>query len=102
MKRAGFNDFLPLTVYSSNPEGTYDPQLVIDEQSKLKIDPLYLNETYFDEIYHVRNAQEIAEGQVMYAFVHPLLGTQVIAFFIKLLGNNPLRGDLAGFFSALR
>ena len=65
LKRAGFNDFLPLTVYSSNPEGTYDPQLVIDEQSKLKIDPLYLNETYFDEIYHVRNAQEIAEGQVM-------------------------------------
>ena len=96
LKRAGFNDFLPLTVYSSDTEGTYDPQLVIDEQSKLKIDPLYLNETYFDEIYHVRNAQEIAEGQVMYAFVHPLLGTQVIAFLIKLLGNNPFAWRFGG------
>ena len=96
LKRAGFDEFLPLAVYSSDLESTYDPQWVIDEQSMLKIDPLYLNETYFDEIYHVRNAQEIAEGQVLYAFVHPLLGTQVIAFFIKLLGNNPFAWRIGG------
>ena len=96
IKRAGFDEFLPLRVYSKDPTGKFDPQLVIDEQAKLTIDPLYLNETYFDEIYHVRNAQEIAEGQVMYAFVHPLLGTQIIAAFINLLGNNPFAWRIGG------
>ena len=96
IKRAGFDEFLPLRVYSKDPTGKFDPQLVIDEQAKLTIDPLYLNETYFDEIYHVRNAQEIAEGQVMYAFVHPLLGTQIITSFIRLLGNNPFAWRVGG------
>jgi hypothetical protein len=48
---------------------------LIDEQDKLILHPTYLNQAYFDEIYHPRNAWEIATGHIMYATVHPLFGT---------------------------
>lgn len=96
-KSEGNDYFLPVQVILvSNDDNPYDPASVIDEQDKITIRPTYLNQTYFDEIYHVRNAQEIAEGQFMYASVHPLLGTQIIAFFIKLLGNNPFAWRIGG------
>ena len=69
---------------------------VIDEQSSLVINPSYLNETYFDEIYHVRNANEIANGQQMYAFVHPLFGTSIISLGIKIFGNSPFGWRIMG------
>lgn len=96
-KRAGFDEFLPVRVKTrSNTENPYIPENIIDEQDKLPIRPTYMDETYFDEIYHVRNAQEISQGQFMYASVHPLLGTQIIAFFIKVLGNNPFAWRIGG------
>lgn len=61
---------------------------IIDEQTKLTQDYDYQNETYFDEIYHLRNAYEIANKQKLYTAAHPLLGTRIIAFGSKLFGNN--------------
>ena len=60
------------------------------------ISPTYYDQAYFDEIYHVRNAWEIANGQYMYASVHPLLGTNIIALSIHLFGMNPLAWRLPG------
>ena len=77
-------------------ESAYPAQLVIDEQDIVSLDPTYYQESYFDEVYHPRNAWEIANGQYMYASVHPLLGTQFIALSIKLLGMHPLAWRLPG------
>ena len=97
LKGAGLDEVLPVRVkWTSNSDNPYDPQLTIDEQQKLAVDVTYMDETYFDEIYHVRNAQEIAEGQFMYASVHPLLGTQIIAAMIRLLGNHPFAWRIGG------
>lgn len=97
LKKTGENSFLPLKIQTySNQEGNYSPELVIDEQDQLVVNPTYYDQTYFDEIYHVRNAQELATNQTLYSFVHPLLGTQIIGFFINLLGNNPFAWRIGG------
>jgi len=80
------NEFKELKLAANQNE---DYQNMIDEQDQITIDPTYYSETFFDEIYHVRNALEIANGQFMYAHVHPLLGTSLIALGIKIFGFNP-------------
>ena len=96
-KKYGEDSLLPVTIYEdSNSDSKYPATLLIDEQDKVVLNPTYLDESYFDEIYHPRNANEIASGEYMYASVHPLLGTSIIALSIKLLGNNPLAWRLPG------
>ncbi|MEG1461736.1 MAG: hypothetical protein RSC48_01380, partial [Anaerorhabdus sp.] len=90
VKKAGEDTFLtlnPITI--SNPDNPYLATNVIDEQNTIPITPTYMNETYFDEIYHPRNAWEIVNGQDMYASVHPLLGTSIISLGISIFGMNP-------------
>ena len=70
--------------------------MLIDEQDKLVLSPTYYDQAYFDEIYHVRNAWEIANKQYMYASVHPLLGTNIIALSIHLFGMHPFAWRLPG------
>lgn len=79
--------------YKNSP---YPASLVIDEQEKIPLAPTYYERSYFDEIYHARNAWEIANGQSMYATVHPLLGTNLMALSIKLLGMSPFAWRLPG------
>lgn len=74
----------------------YPAYLIIDEQDRISLDPTYMDESYFDEVYHPRNAYEIANGEYMYASVHPLLGTCLIALSIKLFGMNPLAWRIPG------
>ncbi len=87
--------FYPLSIINSVPN-RFPMEHIIDEQHKIPLNPTYMDETYFDEIYHVRNAWEIANGQSMYASVHPLLGTSIIALGIKLFGNNPFAWRIMG------
>ena len=89
--------FLDVTIKEDAYANTnYPASLLIDEQDKLISYPTYYDQTYFDEIYHVRNAQEIAEGKYMYATVHPLFGTNIIALFIHLFGFSPFVYRLPG------
>lgn len=74
----------------------YPAALLIDEQDRVALDPTYYDESFFDEIYHPRNAWEIANGQFMYSTVHPLLGTELMALSIRLLGNCPFAWRLPG------
>jgi len=89
--------FLAISVKEDiNGDPDYPASLIIDEQDKLTIDPTYMNEGYFDEVYHPRNAAEIVNGQYMYATVHPLLGTNLIALGIKIFGLNPFGWRIMG------
>ena len=66
VKAAGKDEYLPLAVAEdAYADSRYPAVLMIDEQDKLLIDPLFTDEAYFDEVYHVRNAWEIANGQYM-------------------------------------
>ncbi|MCR5793955.1 MAG: phospholipid carrier-dependent glycosyltransferase [Solobacterium sp.] len=89
--------FVKIEVYKDDcRDSLYPAALMIDEQERLSIDPVYYAQGYFDEVYHPRNAWEIANGQDMYATVHPLLGTNLMALSIKLFGMSPLAWRLPG------
>ncbi len=89
--------FLEVSIHSqSNENNPYIIENIIDEQSFLPLEFSYMNNTYFDEIYHARNAYEIAENQIMYESVHPLLGTSIMALFTNLWGANPWGFRIAG------
>ena len=91
------DELVNVSVYEDKyADSKYPASLVIDEQDKVVISPTYYDEFYFDEIYHIRNAKEVADGQYMYASVHPLLGTNIIALFIKLFGFTPFVFRLPG------
>lgn len=96
-KKTGSEELLslkPITI--SNTENPYSAENIIDEQAIVPLHPSYYDSSYFDEIYHPRNAWEIANGQYMYASVHPLLGTSIIAIGIKLFGMNPFGWRIMG------
>jgi len=83
------NQQISLSLYEAPQENIFDPNNIIDEQSYLKAQPTYFDEAYFDEIYHARNAYEIANDFYLYPHVHPLLATSLIALGIKIFGFNP-------------
>ncbi|MBR2810048.1 MAG: phospholipid carrier-dependent glycosyltransferase, partial [Solobacterium sp.] len=88
--------FVPVAVVYDEPGMKYPARLLVDEQEKLALEPTYYNNAYFDEIYHPRNAWEIAAGQDMYGTVHPLFGTNIMALFIRIFGLSPLVWRLPG------
>lgn len=94
--------FLPIRIVNNSIDDL-DQDTLIDEQTKLVAYPTYQDEFYFDEVYHVRNAYEIAHQTPMYDYVHPLLGTSFIALFIHWFGFAPfifrLPGVLCGIFA---
>lgn len=96
-KAYGEEKLLPVSVYEDpGKDSAYPAELLIDEQDKVALDPDYRYESYFDEVYHPRNAWEIANREFMYATVHPLLGTSLIALSIHFLGMNPFAWRLPG------
>ena len=71
-------------------------QNLIDEQDNLETIPTFLSETYFDEIYFVRTAQEHLEFNEPYENTHPPLGKLLIALSISLFGPSPFGWRLMG------
>lgn len=101
---------LPATVY--NPQG--GAEKLLDEQRAVTTEPSYLNEMYFDEIYHARTAYEILknddllfregreaaarDGYSIYETTHPTLGKLFIAGGIRIFGMTPFGWRFAGTF----
>ena len=81
-KKTGEDRLLPVSVYEDIDTEKYPASLVVDEQERVVLHPTYQDQSYFDEVYHPRNAWEIANGQYMYASVHPLLGTTQLRRFL--------------------
>jgi dolichyl-phosphate-mannose-protein mannosyltransferase len=79
-------------------EGDSDPNLsnLIDEQNLVQLPPTYLGETFFDEIYFVRSAEQYLKLQVPYEWTHPPLGKLVIASGISVFGYNPFGWRIMG------
>jgi dolichyl-phosphate-mannose-protein mannosyltransferase len=85
-------------------EGAFDPNLqkLIDEQNLVQCPPTYLAETFFDEVYFVRTAEQYLNLQLPYEWTHPPLGKLIIASGITLFGYNPFGWRIMGvIFAAL-
>lgn len=87
---------------------------LFDEQDKIALNHSYLNDMYFDEIYHARTAYEIVQndnlycaegpesaaqnGYTIYEWTHPSLGKLFIAGGIRIFGMTPFGWRFAGTF----
>ena len=79
-------------------EGVFDPNLfkLIDEQDLVQCPPTFLSETFFDEIYFVRSAEQYLKLEVPFEWTHPPLGKLIIASGISFFGYNPFGWRITG------
>jgi dolichyl-phosphate-mannose-protein mannosyltransferase len=73
-----------------------DLSKLIDEQSLVECPPTYMSETFFDEIYYVRTAENYLKLQYPYEWTHPPLGKLIIAFGIFTFGYSPFVWRVTG------
>jgi dolichyl-phosphate-mannose--protein O-mannosyl transferase len=62
---------------------------LIDEQNLVQYPATYMTETYFDEIYFVRTAEQYLHLQWPYEWTHPPLGKLIQAAGIGIFGFSP-------------
>ncbi len=91
-----------ITVTAVTGDNYSDPNLsrLIDEQNLVQLPPTYMGETYFDEIYFVKSAEQYLNRQVPYEWTHPPLGKLIIASGIAVFGFNPFGWRIMGVIAA--
>lgn len=90
---------LPVKNIYSEAEGV---DRLFDEQELVRFPFTHLSETYFDEIYYVRTAENYLNMEEPYEWTHPPLGKLILSLSILLLGFNPFGWRFMGvLFSAL-
>jgi dolichyl-phosphate-mannose-protein mannosyltransferase len=87
-----------IVIAAVNDEDAFDSSLshLVDEQNLVELPPTYMGETYFDEIYYVRSAEQYLNLQVPYEWTHPPLGKLIIASGISVFGFNPFGWRIMG------
>lgn len=92
------NQIVTLNSTSITNDGT--PSLpvadLVNAQSSVHYPIDYMENTYFDEIYFVRTAQEYLHLQPAYEWTHPPLGKLVQAAGILVFGFNPFGWRIMG------
>jgi dolichyl-phosphate-mannose-protein mannosyltransferase len=91
-----------ITVTEVTGEDYSDPNLsrLVDEQNLVQLPPTYMEETYFDEIYFVKSAEQYLNLQVPYEWTHPPLGKLILASGIVAFGYNPFGWRIMGVIAA--
>lgn len=81
-----------ITISMVKSEDGEDEKLwnLIDEQEKVECPPTYMSETYFDEIYYVKTAEDYINGRAPSEWTHPPLGKLILTVAILVFGYNPL------------
>jgi len=69
---------------------------LIDEQEKVECPSTYMSETYFDEIYYVRTAENYIKLEEPYEWTHPPLGKLILAAGILAFGYSPFGWRIIG------
>jgi len=105
MLEMGFCDEegLPLPIASvknTNPDAPRGnaPERMFDEQHFVPQQTYYMNEMYFDEVYHARTAFEHIERIRPYEITHPPLGKVLMGLGIRIFGMNPFGWRVMGAF----
>ncbi len=83
------NTQLSITRIMSINGSDLNVQNLIDEQAKVVLPVTYMSQTYFDEIYFVRTAEQYLHLQSPYEWTHPPLGKLIQAAGIVLFGYSP-------------
>ncbi|MBR4907390.1 MAG: glycosyltransferase family 39 protein [Clostridia bacterium] len=116
--KISMNEIAVLSGETQLPATVYDPkggaEKLTDEQKKVTLNTSYLDEMYFDEIYHARTAYEIIknddlylsegaeaaarDGYAIYEWTHPSLGKLFIAVGVRIFGMTPFGWRFAGTF----
>jgi len=92
------SDDRKITIQAVGGEDRQDETLIrlVDEQEKVESPPTYQSETYFDEIYYVRTAEDYLNLRQPYEWTHPPLGKLIIAAGIYVFGDNPFAWRITG------
>jgi dolichyl-phosphate-mannose--protein O-mannosyl transferase len=87
-----------IAINAVTSETTPDQNLskLVDEQSLVQCPPTYISQTYFDEIYYVRTAEQYLKLQQPFEWTHPPLGKLIIAVGIIVFGYNPFGWRIMG------
>ncbi|MCX8154175.1 MAG: glycosyltransferase family 39 protein [Candidatus Bathyarchaeota archaeon] len=91
-----------LSIVAVNSEGAFDEglQRLVDEQGLVEAPPTYMSETYFDEVYFVRTAENYLRLQYPYEWTHPPLGKLIQAAGIAIFGYSPFGWRIMGVIAA--
>ena len=86
------------SIQSITDLGSGNPNLhnLIDEQNLVQYPSDYMQNTYFDEIYFVRTAEQYLHLQLPYEWTHPPLGKLIQASGIAILGYSPFSWRIMG------
>lgn len=76
--------------------GGEDAEKLCDEQDLVPESESCLNSSYFDEIYHVRTAEEHIERMNPYEISHPPLGKIILSLGIRTFGLTPFGWRFTG------
>jgi dolichyl-phosphate-mannose-protein mannosyltransferase len=92
-----------IPIASINNSGSGNPTLLnlIDEQDKVQYPATYMSQTYFDEIYFVRTAEQYLHLQIPFEWTHPPLGKLIQASGILVFGYNPFGWRIMGVLFAM-
>ena len=74
---------------NGDASGKNNPSYLVDEQDIVPAQPSYLDEMYFDEIYHGRTAYENIHHIEPYEITHPPLGKTIMTIGLNLFGMTP-------------
>ncbi len=87
-----------IAIQSISNLGAGNPNLqsLIDEQGGVQYPADYMSNTYFDEIYFVRTAEQYLRLQVPYEWTHPPLGKLIQAAGIVVFGFGPFGWRIMG------
>ena len=87
-----------VTIQSINDLSSENPNLhnLIDEQNIVQYPSDYMQNTYFDEIYFVRTAEQYLHSQLPYEWTHPPLGKLIQASSLIIFGFNPFGWRIMG------
>lgn len=69
---------------------------LIDEQDAIQLPITYMSQTYFDEIYFAKTAEQYLRLQSPYEWTHPPLGKLIQAAGISIFGLTPFGWRITG------
>jgi hypothetical protein len=87
---------MAITSISSENSSNVNLSYLIDEQNLVQLPITYMGETFFDEIYFVRTAENYLKFQHPFEWTHPPLGKLIIASGIAIFGFNPFGWRIMG------
>jgi dolichyl-phosphate-mannose-protein mannosyltransferase len=87
---------IPIQAITNLAGDTPNLQNLIDEQTMIQYPSDYMTNTYFDEIYFVRTAEQYLHLQMPYEWTHPPLGKIIQASSIAIFGFNPFGWRIMG------